>query len=402
MMQSFLRWMRVVLPPSWAIGVAAGFTAVAYAISWWISYLIFQGFDPPLTMQESNALRLHQFSLGAAAFSYGVWRVAGFHPFYRPRYREWLRTVAWDPSKPLPLGPPTLVMQDGFVLLILGALSGSWECGLAYAIAMLVGWSVLLTATNYGAGFDGLALLGALALLPLMLLEFYPWLGGMTLPAYLIAAAGVAPSLRMFPWEQMPRWDAINGSRKVEREGRPGDSWPLLRSPHLGNVPFAVSLPHALMWAALAGAAIATAVLGTELDEASRGGTYERSFASAMFGVRIASVLLCAGRLLTYAFSCRPPINVAGRLATGRWIIPGYDRILVAPLLVLLIGFGGPILTWHWQVSAPLAAGIIVFALVAVALGMGPTLATWHLTGEHRVAMQRPWRTKQFARSGER
>lgn len=395
-MQSFLRWMRVVLPPPWAIGVAAGFTAIAYAVSWWLNYLILIGFDAPLTVQESKAICLRQFSLGIVALFYGMWRVAGFHPFFRPRYREWLRTVAWDQSKPLPLAPPTLVAQDGVVLLVLAALAGSWEWGLDYAIVMLAGWSVLLTAANYSAGLDVLALLSALSLLPLMLLGFFPWLGVVSLPAYFIAAAGVAPSLQMFPWERMPRWDALSGSKKVEQESRPTDSWPLLRPPRLGNSPIAMSLPHALMWATFVGAAAAAIALGIELDEATRGGTYERSFSGAMLAVRAACVALCFGRILTYVSSCRPPINMAGRLATGRWIIPGYDQIFVAPLLTLLIGFGGPILFWHWRVSAPLAAGIIMFAIVAIALGMRPTLATWHLTGEYRAVLRQPSRLKRF------
>lgn len=396
-MQSFLRWMRVVLPPLWAIGVAAGFTAIAYAVSWWLNYLILKGFDAPLTAQESKAICLRQFSLGIVALFYGMWRVTGFHPFFRPRYREWLRTVAWDQSKPLPLGPPTLVAQDGVVLLVLGALAGSWEWGLDYAIVMLAGWSVLLTAANYSAGLDALTLLSALSLLPLMLLGFFPWLGVVSLPAYLTAAAGVAPSLQMFPWVRMPRWDALSGSKKVEQESRPTDSWPLLRPPHLGNSPIAMSLPHALMWATFVGAAAAAITLGIELDEATRGGTYERSFSGAMLAVRAACVALCFGRILTYVPNCRPPINVAGRLVTGRWIIPGYDQIFVAPLLTLLIGFGGPIIFWHWRASAPVAAGIIIFAIVAIALGMGPTLATWHLTGEYRMTLRQPSRLKRFA-----
>lgn len=396
-MRSVLRWMRVVLPPPWAIGAAVGFTAIAYAISWWLNYLILEGFDAPLTVQESKAICAHQSSLGVVSILYGMWRVAGFHPFFRPRYREWLRTVAWDQSKLLPLGSPTLVAQDGIVLLVLGALAGSWEWGLYYAIAMLAVWSFLLTVANYGAGLDALALLGAMALMPLMLMKFFPWLGVMTLVAYLIAAAGVAPSMRMFPWERIPRWDALNGSSKVEQEGRPTDSWPLLRPPHLGDAPVAMSLTHAMMWATFVSAAMVTITLGIELDDSTRGGTYERSFSGAMLAVRAASMLLCFGRILTYASSCRPPINAAGRLATGRWIIPGYDQIFVAPLLTLLIGLGGPILLWHWRTSAPLAAGISMFAIVAVTFGMGPTLSTWHLTGEYRVVLRQPSRMKQFA-----
>lgn len=400
MIRSFTRWMRVVLPPTWAMGVAATFSVIALVLNWWVLSLILDGMDDSITVQEERAIHLHQFSLGCIAFIYGLWRVLGFHPFYRPRYREWLRSVAWDPSKPLPLGPPTLVIQDGIVLLALAALGGDWEWGLVYGAAMLAGWSALLVAANYGAGLDALALLGALTLLPLMLAEFYPWLGAMTLPAYLIAAAGVKPGLRMFPWERMPRWEALNAS-KVEREGRPTDLWPLVRTFHSGSVPIEFALSHALLWATFLGAAAATLTVAIEMDEIARGHRYLRDASGMTTAVRCICLLLGMFRVLTYASYCRPPISLAGRIATGRLIIPGYDQIFVAPLLVLLIGFGGPVILWHWGASDPLAIGITLFAMVAIAFGMGPNLGRWHLTGENRIVGRRPvWSKRRTGATG--
>jgi hypothetical protein len=106
---------------------------------------------------------------------------------------------------------------------------------------------------------------------------------------------------------------------------------------------------------------------------------------------------MCGIRLSIYCGSCRPPISLAGRLATRRFVIPGYDQIFVAPLLVLLIGIAGPLILWHCEANDSLTAGITMFAMVAVTLGMGPTLGLWQLTGEHRITVRSPRRSKLFA-----
>jgi hypothetical protein len=124
-------------------------------------------------------------------------------------------------------------------------MTGSWQWGLASCAAMLGAWSMMLIAANYAAGFDALALAGALALLPTALSEFYPWLGSMTLLAYAISIMGVKPALQLFPWESMPRWNALSASPR-ETTGRTSDAWPLLGICQYGGVPIGITLPHAL------------------------------------------------------------------------------------------------------------------------------------------------------------
>jgi hypothetical protein len=302
--------------------------------------------------------------------------------------------VAWDPSKPLPLGPPTLVWQDGVVLATFGAIGGRWECLAAYGAAMLGGWSALLTAANFAARLDWLALLGGLALLPIALSEQFPWLAGMTLPAYLISASGVKPSLRLFPWEEMPRWDAFN-SKKVEQAGRACNSWPLLRTAHIGDVEIAISIGTALKLAVFIGAAAFIFVAASELDTRGRG---MREF-DVLPLLAISTLLMTACRLLIYCGACRPPISLAGRLVTGRLIIPSYDQALAAPILTLFIGFIGPVVLWHWGFGNALAAGLTMFLLIAISLGMGPNLARWQMTGMHRIFVQKPTGSSRFLKS---
>jgi hypothetical protein len=390
----FERWMRQVLPPYPVCLIALGPVFGGMLLEFLVSSHIHGEWVNPFTGEQRLDIHPHQGILLGVAFAYGLWRAWGFHPYFRPKYREWLKTVAWDPSQQLPLGSPTLAWQDGVVLAMLGTLGGRWECLAAYGAAMLGGWSALLTAANFAARLDWLALAGGLALLPVALSEAFPWLAGMTLPAYLISAFGVKPSMRLFPWEHMPRWNAMN-STKVEQAGRPSDCWPLLRTDHLGDVEIAIAAGTALRLAIFAGAATFTFVAAANLDQHHRGW---RELDTLPI-LATATLLMTAGRLLMYCGTCRPPISLAGRIATGRLIVPGYDQALTAPLLVLLIGFGGPTILWHWGAGNALSAGLTMFAIVAISLGMGPRLGRWQLTGKHRIVVRRPAGSQRWANS---
>ena len=95
-------------------------------------------------------------------------------------------------------------------------------------------------------------------------------------------------------------------------------------------------------------------------------------------------------RLLVYGKAGLPPISFAGRVATGRFMIPSYDRALLAPLASLLVTWCGP------SVAARLGSPQIVeFPLIAIlslwaALVPGPNLRDWALTSEWRIVPIRP------------
>jgi hypothetical protein len=92
-------------------------------------------------------------------------------------------------------------------------------------------------------------------------------------------------------------------------------------------------------------------------------------------------------RLLIYALALRPPISFIGRILSGWWFIPRYDRILVAPALSALGGWA--VFSALTQVGATdnwiLAGGMTV--AVACALGLGPSLSTQRLAGAHTLLL---------------
>ena len=116
-----IRWLRVTWPPGWALALAA---------------LLWAGFDggslllerglgiPYYTMDSVKEVILGVASLLAAGCA--TFRVAAFHPAFRPGYRQWLCDTPWTSRKPLPLGPIHLVPQDVLLIAISVGLAWPW------------------------------------------------------------------------------------------------------------------------------------------------------------------------------------------------------------------------------------------------------------------------------------
>ena len=85
-----------------------------------------------------------------------------------------------------------------------------------------------------------------------------------------------------------------------------------------------------------------------------------------------------------------PPISLLGRVATRRWIIPGYDRVFVAPAIAMLLAAALPRLLIEVGVSPAAATFLATAAAVFAAIGIGPTLMNWGLTGNYLMAKHLP------------
>ena len=71
--------------------------------------------------QEEKSGLAHVCLPGLAAFA--VWRVAGFHPFWRQGLRDWLKATPWTGRRPLPFGPVDLTVQDLFIIAMVVGLN---------------------------------------------------------------------------------------------------------------------------------------------------------------------------------------------------------------------------------------------------------------------------------------
>jgi len=64
--------------------------------------------------------------------------------------------------------------------------------------------------------------------------------------------------------------------------------------------------------------------------------------------------------------------------------VPGFDQVVVMPLIVLTLAVAGDVVIRHsgswYPVTSACLVGLLWFALLAG----GPTMRSWILTGQHR------------------
>lgn len=105
------------------------------------------------------------------------------------------------------------------------------------------------------------------------------------------------------------------------------------------------------------------------------------------------AIVLVITRAATYFRGMRMPISLAGRIATGNWIVPRFDLAVVPLLLVLLSGTALPYLLTRLDAPLEVIVGVSVFLMFLITLGMGPTLHDWWHTGDQRVVFQKKKQT---------
>jgi hypothetical protein len=327
--------------------------------------------------------------VGATAGVYALYRILRFHPAANLGYSVWLSRSPWTAARPLPLGPVHLVWQDFVVVGALAALAG-WPARVnpvlpvvVFGAVYLVAMTVLLAVTRQW--------------MPCLLLGFLwpalslPPLRGMPSAGIIVAIiiavwVGNRRSLRAFPWgrngvvadvvratrgrsilEAEIRIDITGGAASPQQ---PGLGWPVqwISPKPAGR---AVSTRTGFLLAALLGWWTYCALANVDLPPA---------IAFLIGFVLIAAVI----RLAIYCNGVVPSFNVWGRLATGRLIVPGFDRVFVTPLAAVAVAIVGSVAVhcvsaWRAEVTA-----VTVAAIWFVLLAGGPTLRNWSLTGQHR------------------
>lgn len=379
-----------VWPPGALVACFLGAYAVLEAGLWFICFANHIN-NPGLEDPELRGIRRLVIVLGAIV--YPLYRLARFHPAINQSYGHWLKLAPWTAGKPLPLGPIHPVWQD-FVVLAGLSLLMAWrhpsEAYLPFASAgfvYLAGLTVLLLFTRQWPASLALGFLW-----PALLLPGVPgWcLAALTVTIALVVRQGHLASLRAFPWRFLndstkppPRaqssiWNvdvqlAIPDNRMSGRFPRVG--WPLLTlSPKYesGPIPGAISL-----WlGAVAGWWAYCLILRSAIEA--------RDLAFVVF---IVGSLAAMVRLGLYLPNVTAPFNAFGRLATGRIIVPGYDRVFVTPLLAVLVSSVGAAILRAAGAWYPLFGGGLTALLCSLLFGGGPTLRNWLLTGHLRFTL---------------
>ena len=313
---------------------------------------------------------LRSFHLGVLKVSllvYALFRAFIRHPIFLGGYRKWLRTTPWHAGMPLPLGDVTLNWRDGIVLFSALALA-HWHAHvaitgpvLAFAIPYACAILLCLMATDQETETYIIAMGMALVV---RMLPAPIYAAALAVLLCAVTQVGLRRSLKRFPWDRSGKADpAVSGEGHLSVV-IPNDFRPMVTA--RGGGGFAV-LAGVWVWSLC-----------------SLGGFRLPPDAGAMLLGMIA-FCLAAFRVLIYCGKYHPPTNVFGRLRSGRIVLPGYDKVFVAPVLVICLAVVTPLALGRLGIPPAVWAGATAAAVFALLLCAGPNLRVWQLTGFHRV-----------------
>ncbi|KPK74611.1 MAG: hypothetical protein AMJ79_13650, partial [Phycisphaerae bacterium SM23_30] len=104
-----------------------------------------------------------------------------------------------------------------------------------------------------------------------------------------------------------------------------------------------------------------------------------------------ASFLFCGGsgcalfRILAYTYPYWQPISFLGRIFTFRWIIPRYDKIFLAPLIIISTAISPFLLFGRSCVGINGLMLATIFLVILLTFILPPSLKSWRLTGHYRL-----------------
>jgi hypothetical protein len=325
---------------------------------------------------HATAHSIEATGLIVVAGFYGMFRVNRFHPLADTRYARWLTTTPWKVNEPLPMGPVHLVWEDLIVLAVIAA--GTWltDGGLLFlmvfsiaytALLLICGWRITHSAIEY------LTLFGwATAVL------FWNQLSiAVPLAIFLVIVSqwGVWNGLAKFPWQTT----LVTEKQRIIAMHSTTD-WAIGPLPP----PKPMDPLHSWLLPVLIGWWIFCALW--RIPDAETWPNQNSLFALVIMGILFLGLI----RWGRFCARYQPPISTWGRLWTWRWIIPGYDYVLLAPLSTTLTGILLLIILSRMGVNPAITLGIVAATVLACLFNLPPTLRHWQLTGHHRILAHPP------------
>jgi hypothetical protein len=389
-----------------------------------VGFIVIEGFL--LYLEQNNIpigarlrVRPGAVILLLACVQHGIVRVTSYHPAWNEEYRKWLIRTPWTNEKPLPLGPVELVWEDGVAIGSIIMLSrvlpepraAQLLCAflLSNLAALVVTfWLTRTRAIGYAASFGlGLAV-------------WYwqqPWIClGVATPVYVLAYEGLRRGLDRLPRDSSRYRPGIPGIIiAAEADSEKSKSNASLDR-FMNGDPTTLGLTGApcgwpydrLMREVLRDRTIShwDATIGCAL-----GGWWVHVGASfipdrqnrlgvLLIGLMITTTICHLLRLGIYIQGYQSPLSLWGRIATTRWIIPGYDQVYIAPLATLFVGAAtaGLSVVCGLPPDVGITAGLATTALVA--LIAPPRLRRWRLTGHHHIVVASSARKPFFVEAG--
>jgi len=369
-------WLRVTLPSDWTVGVFILLYAVLEYLHW-----KFAGPGIPNAPQE--------FLIEMTAIFYAASRVFLFHPVFNSDYHKWLAAVPWTARKPLPAGPVHLVVQD--VVLVGSLVAIAWlrhpEINLArlginflmmYELALAISFVFLARPWVTYAIIFGFGLIVLTWHMPLVALGVA---GGL----YVVSLAGLVRSLQDFEnwdlsWlEEQPLF-SMSQQKALDRLRKNILGWPF---DSIRPRDVAASIPYrdgtmislSFGWWAF----VILQRIGPQIANAQP--QFWQPFLFGMLGLPLA-----IARIGIYCWGYASPISFWGRVFTLRWIVPGYDLVVLAPLATLGSAVAGGELAYRFPAYISLIVPVTLILAGLCTFNLGPSLKRWRLTGNHRLS----------------
>lgn len=377
MIRKALRTVLRHLPPLWLIVTFL----TCYGAVWGLEVLfrgILDALDPAskaTLLQPFLVLEMGGAVFGAVAFAF--WRVYALHPLANQEYRQWLERVPWTPDRPLPMGSVLPGLVDVVVLAVL-----CWMAGRAWPfspLAPILGYLVMSTITACvisGVTRQRAILYALLFAIGLSIrLAGNPFLSlAVFASAFPIVLVGLRRSIELDRWP-----DYALSLRVLSEKEKPASKelgWPFA---FLGPkaAPRLVRWPDTLAIALLAGWFF-HAILGHF--------TFDATESLAISEIITAGfVILALARIVGYILKYAAPISIFGRLLTGRWIIPGYDRVFLATIYTCVAVVLGEGVVYQLNIPAAIGQPLVVALGIFLLISVGPSYRDWQLTGSHRI-----------------
>jgi len=312
---------------------------------------------------------------------YGLCR--GVSPYTNPDYLKWLESTPWTLNLPLPLcSPINLIWQDAVVV---GCAMLLWSWGGIVSVLYLPVFFVAprlfqRIVTNIGWVFNwGFFIPAALLLAIVPVYDNPPLVFALALAAELVTTAAMRKGLRRFPL-MLATWQQHNRRRHADCEHRSEtmNGWPLVE----GDLSDRDGILSATSLKAY------TAVLSgwatfCMLYHLSIGGEH-LAFCWFVYMAVAFSLALVRTNLYCNGFDC--PLSLWVRLVKWRWIVPGYDKVFVTPLVIVAIGLFVPLGVECVTGSIKIAMAVGIAAVVSATFFLGPSLERWQYLGQHGIS----------------
>jgi hypothetical protein len=374
------------------------FRVVAPSGPWVVVWLVlFAAFEGPVLYFERQAgvplnlrIRPGKLLLIAGAALLGIHRVRTFHPYFQPDYLRWLKSTPWTVRKPLPVGPVELVPEDALAVggLMLICMTQIQFHSIELVNVFLFSHLIALVGTFWWTGAPGFGYCAALFLGFVPRLWDSPTIDLAVLTAiYLFVHEGLWRSLARFPWPTEGHLSDHNLAMRLEKEFGPSCGWPYDRFHRDVMIAKGIRRSDALLISMLSGWWFY-----------ALGAWFSPQILFQFAFMLPASQFFQRG--IHYFRGYASPISFGGRIATFRWIIPGYDQAMLFILLAFLALPTVLSLAAYLGMDPRLAAPVLAALLVLIGLTTPPSLRRWRLTGQHRLVPAIPKVSKDYVQVG--